>query len=184
MSERIPVLHRVDGILTTLLVIVVTGNLTHPAHARERTHASDPNDPTSRLFQLLDASYGGKLTDFYLLGDVYRDAKNSGDELQRVLRVDYDKNRGFGKLKLYVRSVGKMQPDQLKAYTPKMVYEYGVADAEKFVKTELGPLNKTGDLYLRSTDDRPLSSSPITEEAELEYERMVTDYLLPALQKK
>jgi hypothetical protein len=165
-------------------MIVIPGSVMSLVHAKEKARAADPNDPTSRLFQLLDTGYSGKLVDFYLLGDIYKDPKNSNDELQRVLRVDYDKNRGFGKLKLYVRSVAKMQPEQLKAYTPKMVYEYGVADTEKFVKTERGPLGKTGDLYLRATDDRPLSSTPISEEAEQEYERLLTDYVLPALQKK
>ena len=100
------------------------------------------------------------------------------------IRQLYDKSRAFGKLSLYVRTVGKMEPDQAKAYTPKMVYEFGVADAEKFVKTEPGPFGKTGDLYLRSVDDRPLASSPITESARQTYERLLNDHILPALQKK
>jgi hypothetical protein len=118
------------------------------------------------------------------MADVYPDPKNAGQELQRVLRVEYDKARAFGKLKVYVRSVGKMQADQLKTYTPKMVYEFGVEDAEKFVKTEAGPLGRAGDLYLRSSEEHPLATTPITDEARKTYQRLVADHVLPALQKK
>lgn len=152
-------------------------------HAKQKD-AVDANDPTVRLFQLLDGSYGGKLGDFYLLADIYPDPKNPGQEFQRVLRVEYDKNRAFGKLKVYVRSVAKMQPDQLKTFTPKMVYEFGVEDAEKFVKTEAGPLGRMGDLYLRSTEEHPLATAPVTDEERKTYQRLVTDHVLPALQKK
>ncbi len=167
----------------TLLVVAFLGNLGSSLFAKEKNQP-DPNDPSFRLFQLLDTSYGGKLADFYILADIYKDPKNPDQELQRVLRVEYDKNRGFGKLNLHVRSVAKMEPEQLKTYTPKMVYEFGVADAEKFVKTDPGPFGKTGDLYLRATEDRPLASSPITDDLRRAYERLITGQLLPALQKK
>ncbi len=77
-----------------------------------------------------------------------------------------------------------MQADQLKVYTPKMVYEYGVEDAEKFVKTDPGPFGRPGDDYLRSGEDRPLARSPITDEVRKAYEHLVTDLILPAVQKK
>src|SRR3989442_12501742 len=46
-------------------------------------------DPTLRLFHLIDNSYGGKLAEFYILADIYKDQKNPNEELQRVLRVEY-----------------------------------------------------------------------------------------------
>ena len=174
---------RAARVLTALLLIAPWADTTN-LYAKRKTGAVNPNDSTLRLFQLLDSSYGGKLADYYLLGDIYKDPQNPSEELQRVLRVDYDKKSAFGKLKIYVRSVGKLQPDQLKAYTPKMVFEFGVADAEKFIKTDPGPLGNADDLYLRSTDDRPLASSPVTEDVEKAYDHLVADVLLPALQKK
>ncbi len=184
MTRKVPFLHTAAAILTTWVVMGLVGSTAGALYGKEKAQASDPNDPTFRLFQLLDNSYGGKLADFYMLADIYKDPKNPSQEFQRVLRLEYDKNRGFGKLSLYVRSVDKMQPEQLKVYTPKMVYEFAVADSEKFVKTEPGLFGKTGDLYLRSTDDRPLASSPITDDLRKVYEHFVTDHLLPALQKK
>lgn len=166
----------------TLAVLLAFGVPGTPG--KQKAEAVDPNDPTLRLFQLLDNSYGGKVQDVFLLADIYPDPKNSGQELQRVLRLEYDKSRAFGKLRVSVRNVAKMQPEQLKTYTPKMVYEFGVEDAEKFVKTEPGSLGRSGDLYLRSTEDRPLATSPVTEEARKTYQHLITDYLLPALQKK
>jgi hypothetical protein len=151
--------------------------------AKQKSDPVDPNDPTIRLFQLLDGSYGGKL-DFYTLADVYPDPKNSGQESQRIVRLEYDKNRSFGRLKVSVRNVAKLQPEQMKTYSPKMIYEFGVEDTERFVKTEPGPLGRTGDLYLRSNEDRPVATTPITDDARKSYQRLVVDYLLPALQKK
>jgi hypothetical protein len=83
-----------------------------------------------------------------------------------------------------VRNVAKLQPEQMKTYSPKMIYEFGVEDTERFVKTEPGPLGRTGDLYLRSNEDRPVATTPITDDARKSYQRLVVDYLLPALQKK
>jgi len=184
MARKVPSVLLANGFRTTVLISFLLPGLAAALMAKEKTPAVDPNDPTLRLFHLIDNSYGGKLAEFYILADIYKDQKNPNEELQRVLRVEYDKSRAFGKLSLYVRTVGKMQPDQAKAYTPKMVYEFGVADAEKFVKTEPGPFGKTGDLYLRSVDDRPLASSPVTESARQTYERLLNDHILPALQKK
>lgn len=152
--------------------------------AKEKTPPIGPDDPTVRLFQLLDSAYGGKLSDYYILADVYKNPNNPNEEFQRVLRLDYDKGKTFGKLNLYVRSVGKMQPEQLKAYTPKMVYEFGVADGEKFVKTEPGSFGRPGDVYLQASEDRPLTSAPVTDETRKMYDRLVTEHVLPSLQKK
>ncbi len=180
MSRKLSVF--LTALLATLAVI--GGTPGSELYGKQKAEAVDPNDPTLRLFQVLDTSHGGKLEDFYVLADIYPDPKNPGQEMQRVLRVDYDKSRLFGRLKISVRSVAKLQPEQLKTYSAKMVYEFGVEDTEKFVKTEPGPLGKSGDLYLRSTDDRPPSTTAINDDARNTYQRLVADYLLPALQKK
>lgn len=173
----------VAGIVLTMLP-VIERNASSNLSAKQKPDAVDTNDATLRLYQLLDGSYGGKLEDFYLLADIYPDPKTPGQELQRVLRLEYDKARTFGKMKLYVRNVAKMQPEQLKSYSPKMVYEFGVEDTEKFVKTEPGQFGKIGDLYLLSTEEHPLATSPITDGARKTYTRLLNDHLLPALQKK
>jgi len=139
-----------------------------------------------RLFQLLDETRNGKLTDFLLLADIYKekDSKEPNQEFQHILLVDYDKNRNFGKLNLHVRSVGKLDPDQLKSYTLKQIYDFGLDDLEKFVKTEPGQFGRTGDLYLRSTNEMPISTAPITEDTRKAYEIYLSQYIIPALQKK
>jgi len=152
--------------------------------AKEKTPAVSPNDLTLRLYQLLDGSYGGKLSDFYVLGDVYKDPKTPDKELQHIFKAEYDKARGFGKFGLYVRSVDKLTPGQLKDYTLQKIYEFGNEDAEKFSKTDPGPFGKTGDLYLQATPDGPLATAPITDEVRKEYEAYITQWLLPALEKK
>ena len=139
----------------------------------------DENDPTLQVYQLVDSSRGGVLKHFCLLADVYTDA--SGAEYRHVLRLEYDKNRAFGRLELYVRSVGKMDPAQLAAYTPEQIYDFGESDQEKYMKTDPGPLGGTGDLYLASSGDGPLRSQPITEAARKRYADFIAQYVLPAL---
>lgn len=152
--------------------------------AKHKPEEADPDAPTARLFQLLDSSRDGKLSDFYLLADVYKDPDKSSEEYRHVLRLDYDKNRGFGKLNLWVRSVGKMTPEQLQTYTPKQIYEFGETDLEKYVKSNVGPLGASGDMYLRASEDGPLASAQVTDDVRKSYDFFVTQYLLPTLQKK
>ncbi|MBZ5513367.1 MAG: hypothetical protein LAN62_00710 [Acidobacteriia bacterium] len=178
---------RISGLKILLAFLLLAGQqgaFAPAVSAKDKSAAADPNDLTFRLYQLLDGNYGGKLGNFYLITDVYRDPSSPQEELQHILRVDYDKDRGFGKLNIYVRSVGKIQPDQMKAYTTKEFYEFGESDQEKFVKTDPGPLGKTGDVYLRAEGDRPLATTPITDDARKSYETILTQYLIPALQKK
>lgn len=144
----------------------------------------DPNDPTSRFFQLADSSKAGKLTEFYVVAGVYKDPAAPNEEAQQILKVDYDKAKVFGKLQIVVRSVGKIQPDQMKAYTAKDFFGFGLSDQAKFIKTEPGPFGKPMDMYLQSSPDRPLSSTPITDAVRKSYETLVVDHLLPALEKK
>lgn len=165
-----------------LAVLAVTG--ASQLSAKNKGTRVDPNDVTLRLYQLLDAERGGKLAGFYVLADIYKDQEQSGQEFQHVLRAEYDKDRSFGKLNLYVRSVAKMEPAQLQSYTPKQVYGYGETDLEKFVKTDPGEFGRPGDIYLRGEADIPLTTSPVTEEVRKSYEFFVARYLLPALQKK
>ncbi len=171
-------------VLAILLVPELNGNAGLDVYAKDKTQRVDADDPTYRLFQLLDSSHGGKPEDFCLLADLYNDPTKTDQEYRHVLRVDYDKNRSFGKLNLYVRAVAKMTPEQLRTYTPKQIYEFGETDLEKFVKTEAGPFGRPGDIYLRAREDSPLSAAPITDEVRNSYEFFVTQYLLPALQKK
>ena len=152
--------------------------------AKEKAPALSPDDLTLRLFQLLDTSYGGKLSEFYVIGDIYKDPKIPDKELQHILRAEYDKDRAFGRFRLYVRSVDKLTPGQLRDYTPKQIYEFGEVDVEKFTKTDPGPFGKTGDLYFRATENGPLATAPITDELRKEYESYLTQWLFPALAKK
>ena len=149
-----------------------------------KTPPVDPNDPTLRLFQVADSTRGGKLDNFYVVADVYKDPASPGEESQHVLKVEYDKARLFGKLQIVVRSVGKIHPDQMKAYTPKEFFEFGLADQAKFMKSEAGPFGEPGDIYLVAKANRPLHSVPITDEVRKEYESLVTKYLIPAVEKK
>lgn len=152
--------------------------------ARKKHESVNPDDPTYRLYQLLNDSSGGKLTDYYLLANLYADPSDPSNELQRVIRVDYDKDRFFGRLRIYVRSVGQLTPDQMKTYDAKQVYDFAENDSTQYEKINAGELGETGDLYLRASADGPLASAPITDEARQDYDMLITKYILPALQKK
>lgn len=162
------------------LSVVVGMALTSPpgAQAREKF---EPDPATIQLFQILNSSFSGKVDHFCLLGDMYTDA--SGEQYRRVLRVDYDKNRAFGRLNVYVRSVGKMTPDQLATYTPAQIYDFGESDQAKFVKTDTLTFGAPGDLYLAAQGDGPLHSASITDEVRKQYSDLLTQYVIPALQK-
>ena len=168
---------------TLCLLAACAFGLSVALHAKDDAPRVDPNDPTYRLFQLLDSKRGGKLTNFFVLADTYKDSANPDQEFQHVLRVEYDKNRFFGRFRIAVRSVGKLTPEQLKTYTLQQIYDFGDSDQARFEKIEAGPFGVTGDLYLRSVNDGPLGSSSITEAEKSAYQNYVTQYLLPALQK-
>jgi hypothetical protein len=148
---------------------------------RAKDKAVDPNDPTLRLYDLLNTTRDGKMPDFFVLADVYSE---QGKDFQHVLRAEYDKSRAFGKLRIYVRSVAKLAPEQLQSYTAKQVYDFGETDLEKFVKTDPGEFGKQGDIYLRGDAESPLATAPITDATRKSYETLVAQYLLPALEKK
>jgi len=152
--------------------------------ARHKKASVSPNDPTYQIYQLLDNSYGGKLSDFYLLANIYADPQNPNVQLQRVLLVDYNKNQYFGRFRIYVRSVGKLTPAQLKTYSVKQIYQFGQSDDAEFEKIDPGPLGQSGDLYLKATNGGPLAPAPITDQVRQEYESLITQYILPALKKK
>jgi hypothetical protein len=172
------------SLLAASCVLVLTVGIPLLHLAKEKTPAVSPDDLTLRLFQLLDTSYGGKLSEFYLVGDVYKDPKIPDKELQHVFKAEYEKERAFGRFRLYVRSVDKLTPGQLKDYTPKQIYEFGELDVEKFTKTDPGPFGRTGDVYFRARPDGPLAAAPITDEVRKEYEACITQWLFPALEKK
>lgn len=83
-----------------------------------------------------------------------------------------------------MRSVDKLTAGQLKDYTPAQVYEFAELDLEKFTKTDPGPFGRTGDLYFQASENGPLATVPITDEARKEYEAYITQWIFPALQKK
>jgi len=166
-----------SGTLCLLLGIVLIA----PGEVFATHNKVEENDATARLFALLDNAHGGKLDDVYLLADAYTDA--SGDQYRHVLRVDYNKNRAFGRLAIYVRSVGKMTPEQLSTYTPEQIYNFGEIDLEKLVKTDPGPFGQRGDLFLTADGDGPLHTSAITDDARKSYDTFLTQYLIPAVQK-
>ncbi len=167
----------VSGMLCLLLGIVLAA----PGELLAGKNKADENDATARLFQLLDNIHNGKLDDIYVLADSYTDA--SGDQYRHVLRIDYDKSRAFGRLAIYVRSVGKMTPDQLATYKPEQIYDFGEIDLEKLVKTDPGPFGQRGDLFLTADGDNPLHTTAVTDEARKDYDTYVTQYVIPAVEK-
>ena len=153
------------------------------APAKRDNPTVSPDDPTYQLYQLLDNSYGGKLKEFYVLANIYNDPEKPDNQLQYVLSVEYDKSRYFGRLRILVRSVGKLTPEQLKTYSPKQIYGFGEQDEEEFNKTDPGPLGQKGDLFLRATSLGPLAPASITDEVRKQYDSFITKYIMPALKK-
>jgi hypothetical protein len=156
-----------------------------PLDAKDKKPSISPDDPTVRLYNLLDSKFGGKLKDIYLLADIFNDPKTPGQAKQHVLCLDYDKSRAFGKLQIHVRTVDQLTPEQLKTYTPKDVFVFAENDDEKFTKTDPGPIGMLGDVYLAPTEPGgPMGTATVTPEVQAQYDRYVRQYLLPALEKK
>jgi hypothetical protein len=183
MRTKSRVLPIIAGALFALFVFA-GGNVTRLG-AKEKIPAVSPDDPTLRLYNLLDSKFGGKLDTLYLLADTFTDPKNPQQVEQRVLRVEYNKNSAFGKFRIYVRTVDMPSPEQFKAYSPKEIYDFGETDSEKFTKTDPGSFGRPGDVYSQPTmPGGPLGTVPATEEVQARYDRYVTQYILPALEKK
>ena len=168
-----------------LIILVLGGGNAPRLGAKDKTSQVNPNDPTLRLYSLLDSKFNGKLDDLILLADVFNDPKIPGQPQQHLVRVDYGKDRAFGKLNIRVRTVGQPTPEQLKAYNPSQMYGFAETDSAKFTKTDPGPFGKPGDVYFETAaDGGALATAAVTPEVQAEYERLVTQYLLPALEKK
>jgi len=168
----------------TILALLAWGGESGRLGAKEKASQIGPNDPTVRLYALLDSKYNGKVDDFYMLADMFNDPKNPGQQ-QHVIHIDYSKNRAFGKLSIHVRTVGQLTPEQLKAYDSKQIYDFAETDTAKFTKTDPGSFGKPGDVYFEpSSEGGPMGTVPITPEVQAQYEHYVTQYLLPALEKK
>ena len=172
-------------ISVTFLTLLVLVDGTARVGAKDKTTQVSDNDPTVRLYNLLDTKYNGKLSDYYVLADVINDPKNPGQPQQHVIGLDYSKDRVFGKLMLHVRVVGQVTPEQLKAYSAKQIFEFGESDSAKFTKTDPGPFGRPGDVYFeQAPDGGALGTVPVTPEVQAQFERFVTQYLLPALENK
>ena len=154
------------------------------AWAKKKRQSVSPDDPTYKVYQVLNDSYGGKLSDLYLLAGVYADPQDPSNELQRVIRVNYDKARFFGRFRIDVRIVGKLTPAQKKTYDAKQIYQFAESNSMEFEKINPGPLGGTGDLYLTATSSGPLAPATVTDQAREEYDPLITKYVLPALKKK
>jgi hypothetical protein len=152
------------------------------AHAKEKANPASPDDPTARLFQFLDTSYGGKLTDFCVVANTYTNPSQPDQMLQHVLQVNYNKTRFFGRFRISVRGVSQLTPAQLKEYTPDQIYGFG-SDVAKFEKINPGPFGEAGDLYFRANAQGALAPAPITGDAIAQYDSFLTQYIVPALQK-
>jgi len=179
-GKRIPVI-----MCSAVLTLLLLGGSVERMGAKEKTSPTNPNDPTFRLFSLLDSKYNGKLDDFCMLADLVNDPKNPGQQLQRVIRIEYNKDKGFGKLSLHLRTVAQLTPEQLKAYTAKQTYDFAETDVAKFTKSDTGSFGRPGDVYFEaSPEGGPLTTATVTSEVQTQYELLVTQYLLPALEKK
>lgn len=152
--------------------------------SKEKNQPPGPDDLTVRLYQLLDQSYGGKLADFYVIADVFKNPKGGDQDLQRIFMVEYDKSKAFGKFTLHVRTVDKLTGEQLKNYTAKQIFEFAETDVERFSKTDPGSFGRVGDLYLLAAENAPLATAPVTQDVRKEYATYVGEWILPALEKK
>lgn len=179
--------HSPKALLIAVIVIAcVMAGAAPSAQASPRRHRKDSssaNGPTARLYRMLDESMGGKL-DVYLLANIYADPSKPGQEFQRVLHVLYNKDLYFGRFVIHSRSVSKLTQQQLTIYSPEQIFNFAERDSSKFEKINAGPFGQTGDLYLLATDDHPPSSAPITSDVEQEYDMLLSDYILPAVQKQ
>lgn len=175
-------MRRIHLLSLALGAAVVAAGSAGLLHAKKKTPAVNPNDPTYKLYALLDSTRNGKLEEFYFLADEFKDSAHPDTIWQHVVMADYNKNLFFGRFKMTVRAISKPTPDQLKVYTVKALYDFG-SDSEKFAKINPGPFGEDGDLYMVATGDRPLKSAPITPQVQAAYEKYVTQYLLPALEK-
>jgi len=178
---------RERAMLGATLFIILAAGWGSAGHlmAKDRAPQVSSDDPTFRLYNLLDSKFNGKLDDFYVLADVFQDPKNPGQAEQHVLRVEYNKDRAFGKLTIRVRTVAQLTPDQLKTYSPKQIYEFAETDSAKFTKTDPGSFGKPGDVYFEPAEEGgALGSVAATSEVQAQYERYLTNYLQPALEKK
>jgi hypothetical protein len=183
---------RVGVLALVTLAAILLGCVTSSVYAvprkkkKEKNGSVSPNDPTARLFDILNTSSGGKLNDLYLLADVYSDQSNPSQQYQRVLKIDYDKSLYFGRFVIHARSVSKMNGQQLAIYNSQQIYNFGGRDGQVFDKINPGPFgSETGDLYLAPPPGGgPLRTVPIDDSVTQEYEMLVSQYILPAVQKQ
>jgi len=166
--------------LSVILLWTACGAQLALAHAKQKETLVNSDNPSARLFQLLNDSRGGKLTDFCVIANTYANPTQPGQMLQHVLQVNYDKGRFYGRLTISVRGVSLLTPGQLTEYKPEQIYDFG-SDVARFEKINAGPFGETGDLYFRPTAQGALAPAPLTDDARRQYDLYLTQYILPAL---
>lgn len=167
--------------LTIIALLVCTAGAV-PAYAKGRVNLATSEGPTARLFQMLDNSYGGKVTDFCVIAGAYANPSQPGQTLQYVLQVNYDKTRFYGRFSISVRGVSQLTPGQLAEYTPEQIYSFG-SDVAKFEKINAGPFGEEGDLYFQANANGALAPAPVTDDARRQYDLFLTQYVVPGLEK-
>jgi hypothetical protein len=167
--------------LSVIGLLALWGASGTPAYARHKENLANPDDPTVRLFQLLDDSYGGKLTDFRVIADAYANPTQLGQMFQHVLQVNYDKGRFYGRLTISVRGVSQLTPEQLKQYTAQEIYGFG-SEVAKFEKINSGPSAKRRPLFPANRPRHP-RAGPRYRYCQTSVRSVPTQYIPPALEK-
>ena len=156
------------GLAVIVAAVFDIGRLLRSASCQKtKPRRADPERSHVPLFQMLDDSHGGKLIGFYILGDTFtgqRLQQPADADIQHVLMVEYDKRTALRQIDDTRPQLSKLAPEQLKTYTLKQIYDFGVDDSEKFSKTEPGQLGRSGDLYVAMTGDGRVASAPVTDE--------------------
>ena len=132
----------IGGAVLTLLVL--GGGNAGRLGAKDKAPQVSPNDPTVRLYNLLDSKYNGKLDDFYVLADVFNDPKNPGQHNSTFSASITARTGHLGNFNIHVRTVAQLTPEQLKTYTPKQIFDFAETDSGEVHQDRSGPLWQAG----------------------------------------
>jgi hypothetical protein len=82
-------------VCSAVLMLLVFGASADRMGAKDRTSPTNPNDPTFRLFSLLDSKYNGKVDDFCMLADLINDPKNPDSSSNASFASSTTRTRGL-----------------------------------------------------------------------------------------